>query len=674
MMGITSILLIMIILAVLSLCAAFVLFLRSGEGASRLRLVSIALLCAGAAAAVSTVSALPAWQLLRSKTFDYLSTQQRQTLLDDSPVVVAIDEPSMADVNLRWPWPRRLHGELIEKLRAAGAKVIALDIIFSEPSSLAGDDAALEAAIGPDVVLAADQTLLVTQHAAQEIRTLPLQRFLDRGALPGIASIQLGADGVFRSLPSYADGFARQIARAAGVSITGPSMSAFAQVFGGARTYETVSYYQALNPETFLPAGFFKNRVVIVGLVLQNAPTIEAGGADAFATSYTVHTGHLTAGAEIQATIYDNLRSARFIEQAGTSLQFSFLALACLIAAAAVYRGTSLVTVLVGIAGVAAFGGISFLLIQAQRVFLSPLEPSLALLLILGGVASLDYARERKLRAEVTRAFSQYLSPDLVAQLARNPDLLRLGGERKTLTILFCDVRGFTTIAEGMKDDPTALTMLINRLLTPLSNVVLANRGTIDKYIGDCLMAFWNAPLPDDDHAVHAVKASLEMLEEMDKLNQALEAEAAANGLPFHPLRIGIGLNTGECVVGNMGSDKRFDYSALGDAVNLASRLEGTSKNYGLALLIGEATAALVKDRFAVLELDRVQVKGRSEKSPVFTVLKSLSEDSRALHARYLAARYSGHDDASAQLADTLAAELPAMAPYYTPSYSSSAY
>jgi adenylate cyclase len=217
------------------------------------------------------------------------------------------------------------------------------------------------------------------------------------------------------------------------------------------------------------------------------------------------------------------------------------------------------------------------------------------------------------MRKGITRAFSQYLSPALVERLARDPSQLRLGGEVRALTILFCDIRGFTTIAEGMKGDPERLTTLINRLLTPLSEVVMAHGGTIDKYIGDCLMAFWNAPLDDPDHATHAVEAALRMMQALEDLNGELRAEAEACGETPIALRIGIGINTGHCVVGNVGSERRFDYSALGDAVNLASRLEGASKELGVPLVVGQATADQVSERIPLRKLKEITVKGRAE-------------------------------------------------------------
>ncbi|RED50963.1 CHASE2 domain-containing protein [Aestuariispira insulae] len=232
-----------------------------------------------------------------------------------------------------------------------------------------------------------------------------------------------------------------------------------------------------------------------------------------------------------------------------------------------------------------------------------------------------NYMRDAVEKRQVRGAFSQYLSPDLVEQLAENPDQLTLGGELKRMTLLFCDVRGFTTISESFKDDPQGLTKLINRLLTPLTNEILKRRGTIDKYMGDCIMAFWNAPLEDEKQEVHACDAALAMFKALDVLNAEREAEAKEQGVEFLPLKIGAGINTGDCVVGNMGSDQRFDYSVLGDSVNLASRLEGQSKSYGVDVVLGVETQSKVTDQFATAELDLIAVKGKTEAVRIFALL-----------------------------------------------------
>ena len=229
------------------------------------------------------------------------------------------------------------------------------------------------------------------------------------------------------------------------------------------------------------------------------------------------------------------------------------------------------------------------------------------------------YAKEEAQRRQTRDAFSKYLSPDMVERVAGDPSSLKLGGDKRDLTLLFCDVRGFTTISEQF--DAVGLTALINKLLTPLTNAILARQGTVDKYMGDCIMAFWNAPLDDEDHAFHGCTSALAMLAEMHPLNDRLEIEAKEEGRKHIPLKVGLGLNSGECVVGNMGSDQRFDYSVLGDTVNLAARLEGQSKSYGMNVVLGPTTNAAVKDRLATIDLDFIQVKGKTSGTYIYGLM-----------------------------------------------------
>ncbi|MBP1857604.1 CHASE2 domain-containing protein [Rhizobium herbae] len=615
--------------------------------------------------ALALFSLTSPFSLAELRSFDYLSTLRPLSLPRDGPVIVAIDEPSMAEIGSQWPWPRALHARLIEALRAAGAKAIGLDVIFAEPSAAPQNDAALAGALGPDVVLAGDETLIETPQANQFIRTEPLVEFTERGARTGIASVHLSGDGTLRRVPVYADGFAAQLAEVAGRQRQPASDMALLQTFGPARTYPTVSYYQALDPGQFLPEGFFRDRVVIVGLSLQNAPTLQAGGADAFATSFTVHSGRLIAGAEIQATIFDNMTNDLSIERAGRPAVIAAIAMAALLAAAVVFRSTGWRTAAISLPVLLLFIAASYAALRLGHFFVSPVGPALSYLLVVTGQAGFDYAAERRSRRDITRAFSRYLSPALVERLANDPSQLKLGGERRTLTILFCDVRGFTTISEALKDDPEQLTALINRLLTPLSEIVFESGGTIDKYIGDCLMAFWNAPLDDPSHASHAVGAALKMLEAIEHLNEELGREAAALGTEPRVLKIGIGINTGDCVVGNMGSARRFDYSVLGDSVNLASRLEGESKNYGVPLLIGEQTAALSAADFTVAELDSIAVKGRTALSPIFTVVQAVDDQALDRHRQLIAAKYAGDLRSTSAAFGELERDIPQLGGYY---------
>ncbi len=256
----------------------------------------------------------------------------------------------------------------------------------------------------------------------------------------------------------------------------------------------------------------------------------------------------------------------------------------------------------------------------ADLMLFDPVTPSIAAFAVYLSSTIIGYLRTESEKRHVRSAFGQYLSPALVEELTRDRSRLKLGGDLREMTFLFCDVRGFTRISEQLRYNPQSLTRLLNRFLTPMTDIILSRRGTIDKYMGDCIMAFWNAPLDDPEHGAHACASALAMLDALGRLNVALEAEALAEGHVFRPLHVGIGLNTGQCVVGNMGSDQRFDYSAIGDPVNLASRLEGQSKAYDVGIVISETTFSTIP-QWAAVEIDLVVVKGKEEAIRLYALL-----------------------------------------------------
>jgi adenylate cyclase len=227
-----------------------------------------------------------------------------------------------------------------------------------------------------------------------------------------------------------------------------------------------------------------------------------------------------------------------------------------------------------------------------------------------------NFVTQFRLRQQIKKQFEHYLDPRMVKKLQKDPTLLKLGGETRTMTFMFSDIRGFTPISEKYKSNPEGLTKLINRFLTRMTNIIIKNGGTVDKFMGDCIMAFWNAPLETKDHQMLAVMTASQMQTELAKLNEELSAE----GLPN--INIGIGINTGEALVGNMGSDQRFDYSVIGDPVNLASRLESSSKTLGKTLIISENTMESIEDIFPFEYIDSITVKGKTEPIKVYTVIR----------------------------------------------------
>ena len=257
-------------------------------------------------------------------------------------------------------------------------------------------------------------------------------------------------------------------------------------------------------------------------------------------------------------------------------------------------------------------------------------------------------------KQQIKKQFGTYLSPALVEKLQKNPELLVLGGESRELSIMFTDVRGFTTISEHYGEDVQGLTKIMNRYMTAMTKKILDNNGTLDKYIGDAQMAFWNAPIDDAHHAKHAVKTAIEMLGDLDAFNDQIAKE----GIP--PFGMGLGINTGVVVVGNMGSEQRFDYTCLGDSVNLASRLEGQSKPYGVRIILGNRTADLVRDKYDVTELDCIAVKGKNTGVKIYTLAKETKD-----HRIFLETYYAGDWKKAASMIPLCKKSCPELSQYY---------
>ncbi|MEM7399531.1 MAG: adenylate/guanylate cyclase domain-containing protein, partial [Pseudomonadota bacterium] len=301
-----------------------------------------------------------------------------------------------------------------------------------------------------------------------------------------------------------------------------------------------------------------------------------------------------------------------------TPLELLYILVLGLIIAVLIYRAGALGSAVLGGLAVGFVVWLSWYAFNSWGWLVDPVYATIALTAIYLTGSSFVFLRTERERNRVRHAFSHYMAPALVEQLADEPDRLKLGGENRDMTLLFSDVRGFTTISEGL--DAEELTRFLNELFTPLSNIVLDEKGTIDKYMGDALMAFWNAPLDDPRHPSHACAAAIRMVDEMAILNERWRKAAEDSGRTYKPVKLGIGLNTGVCCVGNLGSETRFDYSVIGDNVNVASRLEGQSKTYGLEIIAGEETATRASD-FAFLELDLLKVKGKTEATRIFGLL-----------------------------------------------------
>ena len=363
----------------------------------------------------------------------------------------------------------------------------------------------------------------------------------------------------------------------------------------------------------------FAGKIVIVGLTAKglNNPVASPIGA--------IYPHHL------QAAVLDTVTSGSIISRPEWSLlaELAFM-IVTVILSIYLARFTHGYIFAIALGAIAYFGG--FQLFSGYGYLLDAVFPILTLLVCSFHGYIVKFLVELRQKLQIKKQFGTYLSPAMVEKLQKNPELLTLGGESRELSIMFTDVRGFTTISEHYGADVQGLTKIMNRYMTAMTAKIIENNGTLDKYIGDAQMAFWNAPLDDPEHAKNAVRTALQMMGSLDEFN----AEITKEGIP--PFGMGLGINTGTVVVGNMGSDQRFDYTCLGDAVNTASRLEGQSKSYGVRIVLGPKTAQDVRDEYPVVEMDCIAVKGKTQGVKIYTIGKTIGYK----HDMYLDAYYRG--------------------------------
>jgi len=326
------------------------------------------------------------------------------------------------------------------------------------------------------------------------------------------------------------------------------------------------------------------------------------------------------AGIETHAQILEQILGHQYLERPdwADGAEMLFLLVFGLALVLLLHPLGALWSAFVTVIAIAASFAFSWLSFRREGLLIDPLYPGMAALAVYLSGSLLGYLRSESERRHVRRSFGMYLAPAVVEELSRHPERLKLGGELRDVTVMFSDIRDFTRISEQL--DPQMLTHMLNSVLTPLTAAIQEAKGTIDKYIGDCIMAFWNAPLDDAEHARNALKAALAMRQALAKANATLAEEARKAGRKVIDIGVGIGINRGPCSVGNMGSVQRFAYSALGDTVNLASRLESLTRSYGVEIIVGEDAAEGISD-MALLEIDRVQVKGRSRPLTIHTLL-----------------------------------------------------
>ncbi|OGW78611.1 MAG: hypothetical protein A2Z83_07475 [Omnitrophica bacterium GWA2_52_8] len=328
----------------------------------------------------------------------------------------------------------------------------------------------------------------------------------------------------------------------------------------------------------------------------------------------------VTAGVEIHAQLAEQILNGQYLLRPdwAAGAEFLYLAVFGLMLIVIMNTAPAVWCAVIGLGAILFSIIFSWYAYESLHWLLDPVFPSISTLVIYLTSSLVHFLHTEFERRQIRNAFSRYMSPALVRKLAENPDQLKLGGEIKEMTVFFSDIRGFTTISEAFK--PEELTTFMNEYLTPLTANILQHEGTIDKYIGDAVMAFWNAPLDNPRHGKCACRAALDIQTRLNEWNAKHQGSLLASGAPRPWIKTGIGINTGEACVGNMGSEQRFSYSVLGDSVNLAARFEGLTKIYGVNIIIGEQTQQSISD-FASLEIDVIKVKGKNQAVRIFTLL-----------------------------------------------------
>ncbi len=566
------------------------------------------------------------------KAYDIYSCLRGPIHPPDNIIIVGIDSESFSVINVPWPWPRGIHGKLIRSLNNSGARVIIMDIIFSDPSNT-DEDKALAEAIQQhrNVVLAADLEIIKAEKFSQRILITPLEEFLNAGARFGISSIPVDSDNVVRRIfwgTTEAPSLEVSALEMLGISYN-YDYRKMIHFTGPPYHIPYVPYYKALNHDIYLPEGFFKNKIVIVGKYspqieeraedflnpyrLHLQPPSPVRGIDMFATPFYILENKLMPGMEIHANMLFSLLNNDFLKPL-RAIEAMILLIILSVSLTVINRNWSpLKSISLNVTFIVIYIVLTYLIFSKKGIFFPFASPIFAVFVnfISSGISSF-VGIERK-RRYLRKAFSLYLSPQVAQKVLEDPEKLRLGGQRVLATVLFSDLAGFTEMSE--KVEPEEVVSILTRHTTEMTKIIFQYRGMLDKFIGDAIMAVWGTPVEDKDQAYHACLAALEMQRKMKNIADKIS-------IPGYKLSMRIGINTGIVMAGNMGSEDRFDFTVIGDNVNIASRLEALNKLYGTEILISESTMEKIRGRLNVRELDLVRVKGKKQCIKVFELIE----------------------------------------------------
>ncbi|MFH0886820.1 MAG: adenylate/guanylate cyclase domain-containing protein [bacterium] len=573
--------------------------------------------------------AFPFYGFLELKAFDMLFLARGHQTVSDDIIIVAIDNESLGWLE-KWPWPRTYHANLTKRLKAAGAKVIAFDILFDSTSSLdpRHDEAFAMAMSGAkNVVLAS--SIIEKETPGQgliRIYQLPIPLYLRSAYAAGIVNPPRDPDGFIRRYNifelsgeegTFSPSFALEILAKFFDMEKGKSIEALKghlgklkfnskdfmlNYNGGINTFKTVPYNQVLDNSIIErnPA-MFRNKIVLVGATATELH-------DLFGTPFSL----AMPGVEIHATAVDTMLHNKYIVETPKGLWIFLVLLTGLITGSLILTLSPLRSLLATIAVLLGYLILVIILFR-QNIWLPALTPSLSIFLTYVLGTAYRFATEEAEKWKIRKLFSKYVSKSVVEEIMKDPNKVKLGGHREKMTILFSDIRNFTTLSEKL--NPEEVVAMLNEYFTVMNDIIFKYEGTLDKYIGDAIMASFGVPVPHHDDALRAVKTAFEMQQALASLRQRWTFEGSQN------FDIGVGINTGEAVAGNIGSEQRLEYTVIGDAVNLASRLESLNKEYKTHILISEFTYEEVRDKIEAKFVADVKVKGKTKAVGVYQVL-----------------------------------------------------
>jgi len=590
------------------------------------------------------------------KAYDIYSCLRGSTTSPGNIVIVGIDDESFLRMNLPWPWPRSLHGQLIKALGTSGAKAIVMDIIFSDPST-PREDKTMAKAIQQygNVVIAGDIEIVRTEKFTREILVTPIEEFLDAGAYFGVSSIPVDADNVVRRFfwgTQDAPSLELSALRMLGVTRE-KDYRKMVHFTGPANHIPYVSYHKALKPDFYLPEGFFKDRIIIVGKYSRQSkegseltgkyrlhlqPPSPVRGVDMFATPFYIIDDRLTPGVEIHANMLLSLLEDDVLKPLKRTEAVMLIIFLSVFLTFLNRKWSPLKSISLNVVVAISYLFLSYFLFSKQGLFLPFSAPLSTIFINFVSSGVISYVGVERKRRHLRKAFSLYLSPQVAKKVLDSPERLKLGGQRVYATVLFSDLAGFTEMSE--MNEPEEVVSILTRHTTEMTRIIFKYNGTLDKFIGDAIMAVWGVPVEDEDQALHACLAALEMQRRMKTLADEIKISG-------YKLSMRVGINSGIVMAGNMGSEERFDFTVIGDNVNIASRLESLNKMYGTEIIISESTMKKIAGRLAVRELDSVKVKGKRQDIKIFELINGEKVSFIEIFEKGLNLYREGHFDAA---------------------------